>query len=49
MESKAEQNEETFLSDHLMDHFTTWFMISVVSIDLFKMFLKKYRESHPDA
>ena len=48
METKPEQNEETFFTDHLMDHFATWFMVSVVSIDLFKIFLEKYRESHPD-
>lgn len=48
METKSEQNDETFVSDHLMDHFATWFMISVVSIDLFKVFLEHYRKSHPD-
>jgi hypothetical protein len=48
METKPEQNEETFVTDHLMDHFATWFMVSVVSIDLFKIFIEKYRESHPD-
>jgi hypothetical protein len=42
------QNDETFISDHLMDHFATWFTVSVVSIDLIKLVIKKYREDHPD-
>ena len=36
-----EKSEDTTLSDHLLDHFTTWYVISVVAIQA----LEKAREA----
>lgn len=36
-----EKSEDTALSDHLLDHFTTWYVISVVAIQA----LEKAREA----
>lgn len=38
--------DETLASDHLMDHFATWYLITVISIDLIQLFLQQYRETH---
>ena len=37
-----EKIEDTTLSDHLLDHFATWYVISVVAIQA----LEKAREAH---
>ncbi|MBT6257601.1 MAG: hypothetical protein HOI92_07415 [Alphaproteobacteria bacterium] len=43
----ADTHDETIMTDHLMDHFSTWYLATVLSVDLFKLFLHHYRESHP--
>jgi hypothetical protein len=43
----ANSHDETIMTDHLMDHFSTWYLVTVLSVDLFKLFLHHYRESQP--
>lgn len=38
--------DETVMTDHLMDHFATWYLITVLSMDLTKIIFHHYQASH---
>lgn len=39
--------DETLMTDHLMDHFATWYLVTVLSVDLLKLFFQHYNATHP--
>ena len=39
--------DETLMTDHLMDHFATWYLVTVVTVDLLKLFFQHYNATHP--
>ena len=41
--------DETVMTDHLMDHFATWYLITVLSMDLTKIIYHHYQASHQSA
>jgi hypothetical protein len=38
--------DESVMIDHLMDHFATWYLVTVLSIDLTKIIFHHYQASH---